>query len=97
MMHTNTLSRAWRSAGQWGNMDLQAVAHLMLARLEHLQAHPEKAQEAMGEAEQLVHRFDLAPRYSVWVKSALARLCVAQGNLEKAYRIIQQSGITWEV
>ena len=78
---------------QWGNMDLQAVGYVMLARLEHLQAHPEKVQEAMQAAEQLVNGFDLAPKYSVWVKSALARLSIAQGNLEKASHLIQQSGI----
>ena len=27
---------------QWGNMDLQAVAYTQLARLEHLQSHPEE-------------------------------------------------------
>lgn len=81
---------------QWGNMDLQAVGYVMLARLERLQAHPEKVQEAMQAAEQLVNGFDLAPKYSVWVKSALARLFIVQGNLEKASRLIQQSGIDME-
>jgi LuxR family maltose regulon positive regulatory protein len=78
---------------QWGNMDLQAIGYVMLARLEHLQAHPEKAQEAMQTAEQLLNRFDLAPKNSVWVKSALARLSIVQRNLEKASHFIQQSGI----
>jgi len=79
---------------QWGNMDLQAVGHVMLARLEHLQRHPEKAQEAMQAAEQIANEYNLAPRYSIWVKSALARLSIIQGNLEKASRLIQESGIT---
>ena len=78
---------------QWGNMDLQAVGYVMLARLEHLQAHPEKVQEAMQAAEQLVNEYDFAPKYSVWVKSALARLSIVQGNLEKASQLIQQNGI----
>ena len=78
---------------QWGNMDLQAVGYVMLARLERLQAHPEKVQEAMQAAEQLVNEYDFAPKYSVWVKSALARLFIVQGNLEKASQIIQQNGI----
>jgi LuxR family maltose regulon positive regulatory protein len=78
---------------QWGNMDLQAVGYVMLARLEHLQAHPEKVQEAMQAAEQLVNSFNFAPKYSVWVKSALARLYIMQGNPEKASRLIQQSSI----
>ncbi len=74
-------------------MDLQAVGYVMLARLEHLHAHPEKVQSAMQEAEQLVNSFDLAPKYSVWVKAALARLYIIQGNLEKANHLIEQSGI----
>jgi LuxR family maltose regulon positive regulatory protein len=77
---------------QWGNVDLQAIGYVMLARLEHLQAHSEKAQEAMQTAEQLVNGFDLAPKNSVWVKSALARLFIVQGNLEKASYLIQQCG-----
>jgi ATP/maltotriose-dependent transcriptional regulator MalT len=79
---------------QWGNMDLQAVGYVMLARLEHLQRHPEKAQEAMQAAEQIANEYNLAPRYSFWVESALARLSIVQGNLEKASRLIQESGIT---
>jgi LuxR family maltose regulon positive regulatory protein len=79
---------------QWGNMDLQAVSYAMLARLEHLRSHPVEVQGAMQAAEQLANGFDLAPRYSIWVKSALARLSINQGNLEKASHLIQESGIT---
>jgi LuxR family maltose regulon positive regulatory protein len=77
---------------QWGNMDLQAVGYIMLARLEYLRPHPEKFQNAMQAAEQMLNGFDLAPKYSVWVRSALARLSIAQGNLEKASHLIRQSG-----
>jgi len=65
----------------------------MLARLEHLQNHPGKVQEAMEAAEHLVYRFNLAPKYSIWVMSALARLSILQGNLEKASQFVYQSGI----
>ena len=41
----------------------------MLARLEHVQGHPEKAQEAMRAAEQLASEYHLSPRRSIWVKS----------------------------
>jgi LuxR family maltose regulon positive regulatory protein len=63
----------------------------MLARLEHLQSHTDRAQEAIQAAEQLLNGFDLAPKYSMWVKSALARLSISLGNLEKASRLIQQN------
>jgi LuxR family maltose regulon positive regulatory protein len=79
---------------QWGNMDLQAVGYVMLARLQHLRSHLEEAQGAMQAAEQLANAYDLAPRNSVWVKSALARLSIYQGNLEKASHFIQATGVT---
>ena len=78
---------------QWGNMDLQAVGYAQLARIEHLHSHPEEAQVAAQAAEQLVNGYDLAPRYSIWVKSALARLLINQGNLENASHLIQRTGI----
>ncbi len=78
---------------QWGNMDLQAVGYIMLARLEHVQRHLEKSQEAMRTAEQLAKDYDLAPRYATWVKSSLARLWIAQGDLGRALGFVQNSGI----
>jgi LuxR family maltose regulon positive regulatory protein len=82
-----------RLCRRWGNRDMQAVGYVLLARLERLQAHPDKEWDAMQAAEQLVNEFDLAPKYSVWVKTALARLYILQGNLERASFFIQQSGI----
>jgi LuxR family maltose regulon positive regulatory protein len=79
---------------KWGNMDLQAVGFVMLARLEHVQHHPERALEAMHIAENLANEHHLLPRYSIWVKCTLARLWIAQGNLEKASHFVQKSGIT---
>ena len=78
---------------QWGNIDLQAISYVMLAWLEHVQHQPERAHEAIRLARQLVEEHHLLPRYSVWVKHALARLWIAQGDLEKASRLVQQSGI----
>ena len=79
---------------QWENYDLLAVGYVMLARLEHVQGNPEKAQEAMRAAEQLASECRLSSRRSIWVKSALARLWLAQGNLERPSHLVQQSGIT---
>jgi LuxR family maltose regulon positive regulatory protein len=66
----------------------------MLARLEHVQGNPEKAQEAMRAAEQLTSECRLSSRRSTWVETALARLWMAQGNLEKPSHLVQHSGIT---
>jgi LuxR family maltose regulon positive regulatory protein len=75
-------------------MDLQAIGFAQLARIEHLHSYPEEAKVAAQAAEQLVNGYDLAPRYSIWVKSALARLSISQGNLEHASHLIQRTGIT---
>jgi LuxR family maltose regulon positive regulatory protein len=79
---------------QWENYDLLAVGYVMLARLEHVQGNPEKAQEAMRAAEQLAGECRLSSRRSTWVETALARLWMAQENLEKPSHLVQQSGIT---
>jgi LuxR family maltose regulon positive regulatory protein len=78
---------------QWGNMDLQAVGFAQLARLEHIYSHPDEMQAASQSAEQLLNGYDLAPRYSIWVMSVLARLLITQGNLERALHLVQKSGI----
>jgi len=79
---------------QWGNMDQLAVGYVMLARLAHVQGYPEKEQEAIYLAEQLANEHHLLPGYSTLVKYVLARLWLAQGNMEKVSHIIQQSGLT---
>ncbi|HLO31379.1 MAG TPA: LuxR C-terminal-related transcriptional regulator [Anaerolineales bacterium] len=77
----------------WGNIDLQAIGFVMLARLEYAQGRPERALEAMRVAERLANEHHLLPRYSIWVKCTLARLWLAQGNFEKASSLIG-GGIT---
>jgi len=96
----NQLERAFQYAQQslnlcvqWGNMDLQAVGFAQLARLECIFSHPEEMQAASQAAEQLVNGYDLAPRYSLWVISVLARLQINQGNLERASHLVQKTGV----
>jgi LuxR family maltose regulon positive regulatory protein len=79
---------------QWGHQPFQAIGSIMLARLEQIQGHPEAALEAMNIAENLTREHHFAFKYTVWVKHALVRLWIAQGNLEKASHIVQESGIT---
>jgi LuxR family maltose regulon positive regulatory protein len=80
---------------QWGNIDLQAVGYAQLARIEHIFSQPEEMHSAFRAAEGLLV-YDLAPRYSLWVKSVLARLHIDQGNLENAAHILQRAGINVE-
>jgi LuxR family maltose regulon positive regulatory protein len=77
---------------QWGNIDLQAVGFAQLARLELENSHLNEMLRASHAAEQLLV-YDLQPRYSIWVKSVLARLEISQGNLERAFQLVQQAGI----
>jgi len=79
---------------QWGSYDFQAVSHVMVARLEHSQGHPDRAQAAMRAAEQLISQRPMSPRLTIWVKSALARLWLAQGNMERLAHFVEQGGLT---
>jgi LuxR family transcriptional regulator, maltose regulon positive regulatory protein len=81
---------------QWGHQPFQAIGSIMLAHLEQVQGHPEAALEAMNIAENLTREHHFAFKYTVWVKHALVRLWIAQGNLEKASQVVQESGISIE-
>jgi LuxR family transcriptional regulator, maltose regulon positive regulatory protein len=78
---------------QWGDLNLQAVACAMLARLEQVRGNLEEAQKAMRSAEQLADKHSLSPRQSILVKSDLARVWLAQGNLERLSLFIHKSGL----
>lgn len=79
---------------QWGNLDLQALAQVTLARLESARGYSKRAQTAMQAAAQLMKDYDLAPRYAIGVEAALARLWLAQGNTEQALQFVRAKGIT---
>jgi LuxR family maltose regulon positive regulatory protein len=99
----NHLEAATRYAQQgielcqkWGSVEFQAAGYVMLARLEQAQCNTEHAQKVMRAAEQLASEHRLSPWQSMWVKSALARLWIAQGNPDRAFHFVQQSGITMD-
>jgi LuxR family maltose regulon positive regulatory protein len=81
---------------QWGDIDLQAAACAMLARLELVQGNPDLALEAIREAEQLANRHFLSPRRSIQMKSDLSRVWLAQGNLDRLTQFIQKSALSVE-
>jgi LuxR family maltose regulon positive regulatory protein len=72
----------------WGEIDLQAVALALLARLEKVRGNPEEAQEAARQAEQLIYDQPLSARRSNQAKYELARYWLAQGNLQKLSQLI---------
>ena len=79
---------------QWGYQAFQATGLTVLARLEQVQGNTLTALEHMNSAEKLTKEHHFAFKYTVRVNYALVRLWIAQGNLEKASRIVQESGIT---
>jgi len=81
---------------QWGDLGLQAVACAMLARLEQVRGNTEEAREAARRAEQLAGEHPLPPRRTILVKSDLARLWLAQGNLERLSQLIKKDGLRVE-
>jgi LuxR family transcriptional regulator, maltose regulon positive regulatory protein len=81
---------------QWGEVDLQAIACAMLARLEQVRGNSEAAQEAVREAEQLAGEHPLFSRRSIQLKSDLARHYLAQGNLEKLSLLVQENALSFK-
>jgi len=87
------IQKSIRLSQRWGDLDLQTASYVVAALLEHANRNLERAQDAMQAAEQLAREHKLFPRWSIWIESSLARLWIAQGNLEDAFRLIQGSGI----
>jgi LuxR family maltose regulon positive regulatory protein len=81
---------------QWGDIDQQAVAYAMLARMEQIRGNLEQAREAMRNAERLAVESPFSPRWSMLVKSDLARVWLAERNLEKPSQLIQKGGLSVE-
>jgi LuxR family maltose regulon positive regulatory protein len=81
---------------QWEDFKLHTVASAMLARLEQVRGNLEEAQKAVRNTEQLADKYYLSPRQSVMMKSDLARLWLAQGDLERLSQFIQKNSLTIE-
>jgi LuxR family maltose regulon positive regulatory protein len=76
----------------WGDIGQQAYAFAIQARLEQARNNPEKAQEAMREAELLIAGHPHSPIWSIQVRVDLARVWLAQGNLERLSQHVQKRG-----
>ncbi len=79
---------------QWGNVEMQAVGTIMLARMEQAQGNREKAQALMRTADQLNRDHRLYPWNSMWIEAALDRFWLSQGSLERVSQRIKNSGIS---
>ncbi len=81
---------------KWGDPSLQAAAYALLARLEQARGNQRQAQEAIRVAEQLASEQPLSPNWSILVQSDLARVWLADGNLERLSQLVQKSGLSIE-
>jgi LuxR family maltose regulon positive regulatory protein len=79
---------------QGGQETFQTKGLIMLARLQQIQGNTKTAAENMNIAEKLTKEHHFAFKYTVWIRYGLLRLWIAQGNLEKASHIVEESGIT---
>jgi LuxR family maltose regulon positive regulatory protein len=77
----------------WGDVGQQAYTYAIQARLEHARNNPEQAREAMRQAELLIGEHPHSPHWSIQVRAELARVWLAQGNLEKPSQRIQKRGL----
>jgi LuxR family maltose regulon positive regulatory protein len=80
----------------WGDIGQQAYPHTLLARLEKARNDPEKAQEAVREAERLISEYPTSSFYSIQMKSILARVWLTLGDLEKPFLYVQKRGLQIE-
>ena len=78
---------------QWGDIGLQAYAHTTRALLEQARGNPEQAREAIREAERLIGEYPDSSYFSSQLKSVLARVWLALGNLDRPSQHIQERGL----
>jgi LuxR family maltose regulon positive regulatory protein len=80
----------------WGDIGQLACAWAVQARLEQARNDPEKARESMREAERLIGERPHPPHWSILVRSDLARVLLAQGNLDGLSERVQKRGLQIE-
>jgi len=90
------IHRCLECARRWGTMDFQSIGYVLLARLEHVQGQPEKARETMRTAEQLLSQYPHSLWRTIWLRSALARLRIAQKDFAGASLLIQKCGLSMD-
>jgi LuxR family maltose regulon positive regulatory protein len=78
---------------QWGNLELQAIGRVMLARLAQAQGNLEKAQALIRTADQLNRDNQLYPWNSIWIEAALDRFWLTLGSLERVSQRVRASGL----
>ncbi len=77
----------------WGSRDMEAVGLVIQARLSAIRGNATAASGLMQEAEQLVTDYRLGPINTGWIRSALARLWLAQGEISRVSDLVAEFGI----
>jgi LuxR family transcriptional regulator, maltose regulon positive regulatory protein len=83
-----------RLGQQWSDPESQLAGCIMLAWLEFARGHPDYAQAVIRSAEELAVGARLVFKQSYWVKYALARLWLTQGEVAKARQLVPQGSLS---
>ncbi len=78
---------------QWGYVESQAIASILLGWIEQARGHPDQAQAWMRTADQLNRGHRFYPWIAIWVEAALDRYWLSLGSRERVSQRIQASGI----
>ncbi len=81
---------------QWEDLGHEAIACAALARLEQARGNAEGVRQAVRRTEQLADRHPLTPRQANLVESDLARVWLAQGDLERLSQFVEKRGLTFD-
>lgn len=78
---------------RWGSINWQAASLALFAQIYRASGRHDKAQESAAAAESLIWQHDLSPYWSIWVKVALARHWLNEGEVEKAFFLVRDTGM----
>ncbi len=78
----------------WGSRDLEAVGLVIQARLSAIHRNAQEVSRLMQEAWHLIANYRLGPINTTWIRSALARLWLAQGEIGRVAELVAESGVT---
>jgi LuxR family maltose regulon positive regulatory protein len=78
---------------QWGNIEMQASAYILLGRVEQARGNLDKAQALMRTADQLDHDHQLYPWNAIRLEAAVDRFWLSTGSLDRVSARLQASKI----
>ncbi len=78
---------------QWGNFNQQAIANILLGRVEHAKGNLEKARNLMNTAEQILRDHRLWPWTTYWIEAALNQFWLLAGSLDRVSNQLKTQSI----